>query len=122
VRGSTVDGVMGWPAGGADRGGPVVGTGGGAGAGGDIEPGNDPGRPVRGSICGWLLPDSPVLESIVDRAPTGGDGVSVGDVVPGVPGVDGAPGGGEAAPVPVWASAGAAVSSTTPRVSAAVRA
>jgi hypothetical protein len=57
VRGSTVDGVIGWPDGGAERGGPVCGMGGGAWGGAgvvDLAPGSvegdAEGRPVRGSI------------------------------------------------------------------------
>ena len=80
VRGSTVEGVIGWPAGGDGRGGPVCGTGGGAGNGavGLVKtPGDDEGNPVRGSIGVWLL-GNPVRGSIVDGTPTGGVGVSVG--------------------------------------------
>jgi hypothetical protein len=54
VRGSTVEGVIGCPAGGAERGGPVLGIGGGAGGGTgvDMVPPDGEGNPVRGSVCG----------------------------------------------------------------------
>jgi hypothetical protein len=123
VRGSTVDGVIGCPAG-DERGGPVCGTGGGTGRGGGVgtdplgKPDDEDGRPVRGSVWGWLL-GSPLRGSIVDGTPTGGLGVSVGDCVPVADGeLDRVPGsGGELAPV--CARAGAAASSTPPSVSSA---
>jgi hypothetical protein len=54
VRGSTVDGVIGCPAGGAERGGPVLGIGGGAagGTGTDVVPPDGEGNPVRGLVSG----------------------------------------------------------------------
>jgi hypothetical protein len=118
VRGSTVDGVIGCPAGGDERGGPVCGTGGGdCGGGGDVRP--PPGRPVFGDVdgkpvCGWLV-GSPVPGSILEGTPTGGAGVSVGGGVGVVPGRG-------AGVVRVCARAGAAASSTAPSVSATVRA
>ena len=135
VRGSTVEGVIGWPAGGVGRGGPVWGTGGGAGSGavGVVNtPGDDEGSPLRGLIGVWLLgnpvrapgwawlPGSPVRGSTVDGAPTGGLGVIVGDDGDPVAGgeLDGGAGRGDEL-LPVCARAGATVSSTA--ASAAVR-
>jgi hypothetical protein len=85
VRGSTVDGRIGWPAGGPVRGGPVRGIGSGAigGAAGFVAvlpgtPDDVEGKPVRGSVGAWLL-GSPVRGSVVDGTPTGGVGVGAGD-------------------------------------------
>lgn len=137
VRGSTVEGVIGWPAGGVGRGGPVCGTGGGAGSGavGLVNtPGDDEGNPVRGLTGTWLLgnpvrapgsvwlPGNPVRGSTVDGAPTGGLGVSVGDWAPLADGeLDPVPGNGGAL-APVWARASAVVSSITPSARVRVRA
>ena len=116
VRGSTVDGVIGCPAAGAGRGGPVCGIGGGAwgGAGvvgeapGSTDGGEADGNPVRG-LTGWLL-GSPVRGSMVDGAEVGGpgtDGVSVESAGPDrEPGVDVVPG--------ACASAGEAAHTTIP--------
>jgi hypothetical protein len=77
VRGSTVEGVIGWPAGGAGRGGFVCGIGGGAwgGAGtvdelpGSLGDGDAEGDPVGDSV--GALPGKPVRGSIVEGAPDG---------------------------------------------------
>jgi hypothetical protein len=126
----TVDGVIGWPAGGLSRNGPVCGTGGGdvtGGIGVENTPGDVEGNPLRGSVCtslpvgrpvressGDTLLGRPVRGSTVDGTPTGGVGVSVGELTGGV--VE--PGRGVV--VLLWASAGAAVSSTTPTARASV--
>jgi hypothetical protein len=96
----TVDGVIGWPAGGLSRNGPVCGTGGGdviGGIGVEKTPGDVEGNPLRGSVCTSLPVGRPVRESsgdtlvgrplrgsIVDGTPTGGVGVSVGELNGGV--------------------------------------
>jgi hypothetical protein len=107
VRGSTVDGVFGWP----ERGGAVCGMGGGAWGGAgvvDVAPesveGDAEGRPVR--------------ESIVEGRPTGGLGAT-GDEGAGVDGIEF---GRELGMEPVWARTEPAASVTRPRTSAAVRA
>jgi hypothetical protein len=107
VRGSTVDGVIGWPDGGAERGGPVWGMGGGAGV-VDLAPGS-----VEGDAEG-----SPVRGSIEDGTPIGGLGVT-GDEGAGVEGIEL---GREPGVEPVWARAELAASVSRPRTSAAVRA
>jgi hypothetical protein len=133
VRGSTVDGVMGWPAGGPSRNGLVRGTGGGAVTGGigvENTPGEVEGNPLRGSVCtslplgkpvressgNWLV-GRPVRGSTVDGTPTGGVGVSVGELKGGV--VERGPGSGVV--VLLWASAATAVNRTTPSASVRVR-
>jgi hypothetical protein len=68
--------------------------------------GDDEGKPVRGLIDVWLLGDL-MRGSIVDGTPTGGVGVSVGA---------------EGELAPVWARAGAAMSSAAPSASVTVRA
>jgi hypothetical protein len=148
VRGSTVDGRSGCPAGGLVRGGPVCGTGGGTCDGpgvvngpgavneGDVEgsvdgpvigsPDED-GSPVRGSVGAdegkpergsTRVAGKPVRESMVDCAPSGALGPS---------GVDGCdrpgrcPGsGGDVEPV--WAMATVAAPSTMSADAATVRA
>jgi hypothetical protein len=137
VRGSTVDGLSGWPAGGLGRGGPVRGIGGGVAVLGSPVDGSvpigDDGSPVRGSIG-----------AVVGSPVRGSSGADEGNPVPGAVGGAGVdrplrgstvgPGGatvedggwlgrapGSVGSVePVWAGAGPAASVTAPSASSKV--